>query len=165
MRSWEIWLRKLKLSLMDNSLITTRPPILPSGINRFTRSWFFGDVAPRICSKCGPRNSWVKALDYELDGPGSLPGVGGLEIILHSLVSRLVLGSTQPPIKLISELSPVVKAVECRTSHPTSSYCRHNKSRYTQYIFGKSSLAFTNRDYKPTLNFAETDAFCCFAAF
>ena len=34
-----------------------------------------------------------------LDGPGSIPGVGGVEIFLHSFVSRLALGSTQPPIQ------------------------------------------------------------------
>ena len=40
-----------------------------------------------------------KALGCGLDGPGSIPGVGGVEILLHSFMSRLVLGSTQPPIK------------------------------------------------------------------
>ena len=40
-----------------------------------------------------------RALGYGLDGPGSIPGVGGVEIFLHSFVSRLALGSTQPPIK------------------------------------------------------------------
>ena len=29
---------------------------------------------------------------------GSIPGVGGVEIFLHSFVSILVLGSSQPPI-------------------------------------------------------------------
>ena len=29
-------------------MLTTRPPVLPSGINRFSRSWLFGAVAPRI---------------------------------------------------------------------------------------------------------------------
>ena len=47
----------------------------------------------------GPGGSSGKALSCGLDGPGSLPGVGGLEIFLHSFVSRLALGSTQPPIK------------------------------------------------------------------
>ena len=47
----------------------------------------------------GPGSSSGKALGYGLDGPGSIPGVGGVEIFLHSFVSRLVLGSTQPPIK------------------------------------------------------------------
>ena len=40
-----------------------------------------------------------KALDYGLDGHGSIPGVRGVEIFLLSFVSRLVLGFTQPPIK------------------------------------------------------------------
>ena len=47
----------------------------------------------------GPGGSSGKALGYGLNGPGSIPGVGGVEILLHSFVSRLVLGSTQPPIK------------------------------------------------------------------
>ena len=40
----------------------------------------------------GPGGSIGKALSYGLDGPGSIPGVGGVEIFLHSFVSRLVLG-------------------------------------------------------------------------
>ena len=47
----------------------------------------------------GPGGSSGKALSCGLDGPGSIPGVGGVEIFLHSFVSRLALGSTQPPIK------------------------------------------------------------------
>ena len=47
----------------------------------------------------GPGGSSDKALGYWLDGPGSIPGVGGVAIFLHSFVSRLVLGPTQPPIK------------------------------------------------------------------
>ena len=39
----------------------------------------------------GPGSSSDKALGFGLDGPGSIPGV-------HPFVSRLVLGSTQPPI-------------------------------------------------------------------
>ena len=46
-----------------------------------------------------PGGSSGKALSYGLDGPGSIPSVGGVEIFLRSFVSRLVLGSTQPPIK------------------------------------------------------------------
>ena len=38
-------------------------------------------------------------LGYGLDGPGSISGVGEVEIFLYSFVSRLALGSTQPPIK------------------------------------------------------------------
>ena len=40
-----------------------------------------------------------KALGYRLDGPGSIPGGGGVVIFLYSFVSRLVLGSSQPPVK------------------------------------------------------------------
>ena len=40
-----------------------------------------------------------KALGYGLDGLGSIPNVGGVEIFLHFFVSRLALGSTQPPLK------------------------------------------------------------------
>ena len=50
-------------------------------------------------AQSGPGSSSGKALGYGLDGPGSIPGVGGMEIFLHSFVYRLVLGSTQPPIK------------------------------------------------------------------
>ena len=42
----------------------------------------------------GPGSRSGKALDYGLDGPG----VGGVEIFLHSFMSKLILGSTQPPI-------------------------------------------------------------------
>ena len=48
MRSSEIQLRKLKLRLRDNALLTTRSPVLPSGSNRFSWSWFFRAVVPRI---------------------------------------------------------------------------------------------------------------------
>ena len=48
---------------------------------------------------CGPGSSSGKALGYGLDGPGSIPDVRGVEIFLRSFVSRLVLRSTQPPIK------------------------------------------------------------------
>ena len=47
----------------------------------------------------GPGGSSGKALGYGLDGPGSIPGVGEVEIFLHFFVPRLVLGSIQPPIK------------------------------------------------------------------
>ena len=43
---------------------------------------------------CGPDSSSGKALGYGLDGPGSIPGVGGVEIFLRSFVSKLVLRST-----------------------------------------------------------------------
>ena len=40
-----------------------------------------------------------QVLAYRLDGLGSIPGIRGIEIFLHSFMSRLVLKSTQPPIK------------------------------------------------------------------
>ena len=46
MRSSEIWLRKLKLRI--RALLTTRPSVLPSGSNHFSRCWLFGAAAPRI---------------------------------------------------------------------------------------------------------------------
>ena len=46
----------------------------------------------------GPGGSSGKALGYGLDNPGSITSAGGVEIFLHSFVSRLALGSTQPPI-------------------------------------------------------------------
>ena len=52
-----------------------------------------------IDNDSGPGGSSGKELSCGLDGPGSIMGVGGVEIFLHSLVSRLALGSTQPPIK------------------------------------------------------------------
>ena len=52
-----------------------------------------------IVTYCGPGSSNGEALGFGLDGPGSIPGVGGLKIFLDALVSRLVLESTQPPTK------------------------------------------------------------------
>ena len=48
MRSSEIRLRKLKLRLRDKRFANHKTPCLPSGSNHFSRSWFFGAVAPRI---------------------------------------------------------------------------------------------------------------------
>ena len=45
-----------------------------------------------------------KALVCVLGGPGSIPGVGGVEIFLQSFVSRL--GSTQTPVKMSTGGSP-----------------------------------------------------------
>ena len=56
-------------------------------------------IVLRVTKQSGPGGSSGKALGYGLDGPGSIPGVGGVEIFLNSFVSRLALGSTQPPIK------------------------------------------------------------------
>ena len=48
----------------------------------------------------GPGSSYDKALGYGLDGPGSILGLGGgVEIFLHSYMSRLDLGYTQPSTK------------------------------------------------------------------
>ena len=47
----------------------------------------------------GPGGSSGKVLDCGLDGLGPIPSVGGVEIFLHTVMSRLVLGSIQPPIK------------------------------------------------------------------
>ena len=52
----------------------------------------------------GPGSSSGKSLGYRLNDPGSIPGVGGVEIFLHSLVSRLGLEFTQPPIGMGSDL-------------------------------------------------------------
>ena len=46
----------------------------------------------------GSGSSSGKALEYGLDDPGLIPGVGGVENFLHSFVSRLVVGSTQPRV-------------------------------------------------------------------
>ena len=64
----------------------------------------------------------ARRLATVLDGPGSITGVGGgVEIFLHSFVSRLALGCTQPPINEYRIISLGVKAAERSTSHPTSS--------------------------------------------
>ena len=47
----------------------------------------------------GPGSSSGKAMGYGLDGPGLILGVGEVEIFLRSFMSKLVLRSTQPPIK------------------------------------------------------------------
>ena len=54
-----------------------------------------------------------------LGGPGSISGVGEMEIFLDSFLSRLILGSIQPPVKLVLG----VKMAKCRARHPTSSWC------------------------------------------
>ena len=56
-----------------------------------------------------------------LYGPGSTSGGGGGADFLHFFGSRLVLGSTQPPIKLVPGIPLRIKAAERRTSHPSSS--------------------------------------------
>ena len=54
----------------------------------------------------GLGSSSGKVLGYWLDGPGSIPVVGGVQIFVHSFVSRLVLGSTQLPIKWVPGAFP-----------------------------------------------------------
>ena len=48
-------------------MLTTRPTLLPSGSNRFSRSWLFGAVAPRIfllgfISVNGPKETYFVAV-------------------------------------------------------------------------------------------------------
>ena len=70
------------------------PGSIPGGTS------FLGEVFSGFFLTChGPGGSSGKVLGYGLDGPGLILGVGGVEIFLHSFVSRLALGSTQPPIK------------------------------------------------------------------
>ena len=57
--------------------------------------YYFHDLKTLFIGSSG------KALSCGLDGPGSILGVGGVEIFLYSFVSRLALGSTQPPIKWV----------------------------------------------------------------
>ena len=45
-----------------------------------------------------------KVLDYELDSPNSMPGVGSVEIFLHSSMFRLVLGVHSAFYKIITGL-------------------------------------------------------------
>ena len=68
----------------------------------------------------GPGRSSGKALGYGLDGPGSIPGVGGVEIFLRSFVSRLVLRSTQPSVGLATLLLSSAVAVNMWTLASTS---------------------------------------------
>ena len=49
----------------------------------------------------GLSSSSDNGLDY-----GTIPGVGGVENFLHTFVSRLVLGSTQPRSKLVPGAFP-----------------------------------------------------------
>ena len=59
------------------------------------------------CGSCG------KALGYGLDGPGSIPGVGGVEIFFTP---------SYPGIQsTYYKMSTRVKVAERRTSHPTFS--------------------------------------------
>ena len=46
----------------------------------------------------GPGGLSGKALGNGPGGPCSIPGIGGVEVFLHSFVSRLVQGAPQHPI-------------------------------------------------------------------
>ena len=66
---------------------------------------------------CRPGSSSGKALDYGLDGLGSIPGVRGVEISLLRVQTGP--GVHSASYKMSTErLSPRVKAAECKTSHP-----------------------------------------------
>ena len=69
----------------------------------------------------GSGSSSGKALDCRLDGPGSIPGVGG-----GGNFSSLLRFQTDPGVhsdlyKMRPGLSPGVKAAERKSSHPVSS--------------------------------------------
>ena len=67
-------------------------------ISNETQTVYLHSLLLQYMSAHGPGGSRGKALGCGMDGMGSIPSVGGVEIFLHS-VSRLVPGSTQPPIK------------------------------------------------------------------
>ena len=65
-------------------------------------------LANNTTTAAGAAGQVVKAarrFGYGLDGPSSIPCVGGVEIFIHSFVFRLVLLSTQPPVKWVLGLS------------------------------------------------------------
>ena len=62
-----------------------------------------------------------------MDGPGSIPGVGGDGEYSPFFRAHTGPGVYSASYKMIPRgggLSPGVKAAERRTSHPTASYCR-----------------------------------------
>ena len=71
-------------------------------------------IKENLHSMSGPGSSSGKALGCGLNGPDSIPDVRGVEIFLHSFVSYW-------SYKMCTGSFPRVKAVERRTSHPTSS--------------------------------------------
>ena len=81
MRSSEIRLRKLKLWLRICVLLTTRPPVLPSGSDRFSRSWFFGALVPRIYLFLYQNIFKLQAIEYLIN----------VMINRYSLYSRITL--------------------------------------------------------------------------
>ena len=62
------------------------------------------------------------ALDYRVDGQGSIP-VGGVGISLHSFLSRRP-GVHSASYKMSTATFSGLKAAECRTSLHSSSLCR-----------------------------------------
>ena len=69
------------------------------GVANTTLDRFYPRGNPSVLILYGSGDSSGEALGYGLDGPGSIPGVGEGGDFLHSLMSRLVLGSTQRHIK------------------------------------------------------------------
>ena len=65
---------------------------LALGTKRVKVKFTIGMGGPGSCSSS-------KALGYRLDSPGSILAISGVENFLHSYISRLVLVSTQLPIK------------------------------------------------------------------
>ena len=72
-------------------------------------------------NKYGPGGSSGKALGYGLDGPGSIPGVGGGGDFSSLLRVQTGPGVHSTSYKMSTGGFPGVKAAERRTSHPTSS--------------------------------------------
>ena len=65
--------------------------MLPETFNiKVLKGPFSWDEFDNLLASIRPGSSSGKELGYGLDSPGSIPGVGGVEIFLHSFVSRLV---------------------------------------------------------------------------
>ena len=79
-------------------------------------SWILYSVLIGLCIASD------KELGYWHDGPGTIPGVGGDENFLHSLVTGPRVHSTF--CKLRTGAFSGVKTAESRASHRTSSYFR-----------------------------------------
>ena len=58
---------------------------------------YLKDIMYLISATSGSGSSRTKTLGYGLDCPGSISGIGRVEIFIHPFVSRLVMGSTQSP--------------------------------------------------------------------
>ena len=72
--------------------------ILSIGYNEFVYKFLF-NYFYFLKNICHSLSSSGKVLDYVMDDPGSIPGVVGVEIFLHSFDYRLVQGSTQPSME------------------------------------------------------------------